>query len=130
MSYTDAVAAAIHELRTAQDPHARSVHVGLELVLYGWATYTRDQDLAPDWDLLGNAAQSIAAHFHNQPPILITLDECPVGPTEAWAATTRLATAIAEHLDRCAQADTVPSGTRWRWAAAAATLRTVLVLRR
>ena len=126
MSYTDAVAATIQELRSARDLHDRSVHIGLELVLYGWAAYTRGQDLAQDWDLLGNAAQSIAAQFHNEAPILITLDEYPVSPAEAWAATSSLVTAIAEFLDRYVRADTLPRGTRWKWAAAAATLRTVL----
>jgi hypothetical protein len=129
MSYIGAVTAAIHDIDAAHNPDDESVHIGLELVLAGWALYTRDQTAATAWDLLGNAAGRVATRFHDRPPILITLDEDPQHPADALAATLALVTAVAEHLDRCAHDAAVAYQQRWQWATAAARLRTAAAAR-
>jgi hypothetical protein len=126
MEYLAAIAEVIEEV---SDPHrsdAVVVRDGLELVLCGWQLHTADGDHGRAWDVLGTAAQTVVAGFHDLPPVVYTVDPAASGEADAWLHTVQLVAAIADRLDRMATDNSSDTARSWWLATAAARLRAAL----
>ena len=125
MEYLAAIAEVIEEI---SDPHRSDAVVardGLELVLCGWQLHTPDGEHGRAWDVLGTAAQSVVAGFHDLPPVVYTVDAAN-DEADAWLQSVQLVAAIADRLDRMATDNSSDTARSWWLATAAARLRAAL----
>jgi hypothetical protein len=125
MSYVDAASSASDRLALAKARDVDTVHLALELALFGWARWAADASQPWRWDLLGTAVQEVAALFHRRDPIVILLDADADTAGPAWPATTAMVAAIVGHLDRHFDGDLIDV-PRQEWRRAAAVLRSAL----
>jgi hypothetical protein len=125
MEYLAAIAEVLEEISDPQRSDAVVARDGLELVLCVWQLHTADSDHGRAWDVLGTAAQEVAAGFHDLPPVVYTVDLAADG-AEAWLQTVRLVAAIADRLDRMAMDNPSDTARSWWLATAAARLRAAL----
>jgi hypothetical protein len=123
MEYLAAIREVLEEISDLHRSDAVVVRDGLELVLCGWQLHTPDGGRA--WDVLGTAAQSVVAGFHDLPPVVYTVDPAADG-ADAWLQTVRLVAAIADRLDRMATDNSSDTSRSWWLATAAARLRAAL----
>jgi hypothetical protein len=126
MTYLNAVDSTCRTISEAPGPDVEPVHLGLELVLHGWSTFTAGVTGPTAWDLLGVAVLEVAALCHCRDPIVIVLDTRAREAERAWLATTRLLAAIADHVDEHFFDELVPGVPRWEWRRAAVVLRSAL----
>jgi hypothetical protein len=126
MTYIDTAIAVTRTLAIAHTSEADTVHVALELVLHGWERFATDDTGPTRWDLIGTAVLQVAANFHYRDPVVVVVQTDTEDPDRAWLATTRLVSAIADHVDHHFAEHVVPPLRRHHWRDSAATLRTAL----
>lgn len=126
MQYVHAAETSTHTIVNAHAADVETVHAAVELALYGWARFATDATGPIRWDLLGTAAQQVAASFHHCDPAVILVATDADEPERAWHATIRLISAVAEHIDNYFTGDTLPQLPRRHWRESAALLRTAL----